>query len=248
MQSCRATHAPVMAAVRVPPSAWMTSQSIEICRSPSFSQIDHGAQAAADQPLDLLGAARLLAGRRLAARALVGGARQHAVLGGDPAFAAALEPGRQALLEARRAQHVGVAELDQAGALGMHGDRALEGDAAKLVGFAFRWTHEGIVPVLEWCAEAVAGVDGPGRIVGRTYAGRPAGGKGIDRALDRAQCGAGCGRQHPAGVVASAGGSRISSADASSIQPPEHIVPTAAAGSSAAVLRSDGVEVIREYA
>jgi len=30
-----ATQAPVIAAVRVPPSAWITSQSIEICRSPS---------------------------------------------------------------------------------------------------------------------------------------------------------------------------------------------------------------------
>src|SRR6266516_1055903 len=35
IQSCSATHAPVMAAVRVPPSAWITSQSIVICRSPS---------------------------------------------------------------------------------------------------------------------------------------------------------------------------------------------------------------------
>ena len=57
----------------------------------------------------------------------------------------------------------------------MHGDRALEGDAAKLVGFAFRWTHEGIVPVLEWCAEALAGVDGPGRMPGEHMrADRPA--------------------------------------------------------------------------
>ena len=30
-----ATNAPVMLAVRVPPSAWMTSQSIKIWRSPS---------------------------------------------------------------------------------------------------------------------------------------------------------------------------------------------------------------------
>ena len=34
-QSCSATQAPVIAAVRVPPSAWITSQSIVICRSPS---------------------------------------------------------------------------------------------------------------------------------------------------------------------------------------------------------------------
>ena len=34
-QSCSATQAPVIAAVRVPPSAWITSQSTVICRSPS---------------------------------------------------------------------------------------------------------------------------------------------------------------------------------------------------------------------
>ena len=33
--SASATNAPVMDAVRVPPSAWMTSQSIQIVRSPS---------------------------------------------------------------------------------------------------------------------------------------------------------------------------------------------------------------------
>ncbi len=33
--SARATNAPVIDAVRVPPSAWMTSQSIQIVRSPS---------------------------------------------------------------------------------------------------------------------------------------------------------------------------------------------------------------------
>ena len=32
--SCSATQAPVIEAVRVPPSAWMTSQSTTICRSP----------------------------------------------------------------------------------------------------------------------------------------------------------------------------------------------------------------------
>ena len=35
--SCSATHAPVMDAVRVPPSAWMTSQSRVTVISPSFS-------------------------------------------------------------------------------------------------------------------------------------------------------------------------------------------------------------------
>ena len=33
-----ATNAPVMDAVRVPPSAWITSQSIQTVRSPNFSR------------------------------------------------------------------------------------------------------------------------------------------------------------------------------------------------------------------
>ena len=37
MASATATKAPVMAAVRVPPSAWITSQSTQMVRSPSFA-------------------------------------------------------------------------------------------------------------------------------------------------------------------------------------------------------------------
>jgi hypothetical protein len=39
---------------------------------------------------------------------------------------------------------MGVAELDQARALGMHRHRALDGDAAKLVGLALGRTHGGV--------------------------------------------------------------------------------------------------------
>ena len=39
MASARATKLPVMAAVRVPPSAWMTSQSIHTVRSPSLARL-----------------------------------------------------------------------------------------------------------------------------------------------------------------------------------------------------------------
>ena len=56
-----------------------------------------GAERAPDQPLDLLRAARLLAGRSLAPRALGGGARQHAVFRRHPALAAALQPWRHRL-------------------------------------------------------------------------------------------------------------------------------------------------------
>src|SRR3546814_14226052 len=54
------------------------------------------------------------------------GARQHAVLRGHPALAAALQPRRHAILDARGAQHVGVAEARQAGALGVLGERSEE--------------------------------------------------------------------------------------------------------------------------
>ena len=71
-------------------------------------EVEHRAQRAADQALDLLRAAALLAARRLAVAARVGGARQHAVLGGDPALAAAAVVRRHALLDRGGAQHPGV--------------------------------------------------------------------------------------------------------------------------------------------
>ena len=83
--SASATQPPVIAAVRVPPSAWMTSQSTVIWRGPERAHVDGGAQRAADQPLDLLPAA---AGG--APRTRVRRARQHRVLGGHPALALAL--------------------------------------------------------------------------------------------------------------------------------------------------------------
>ena len=45
----RATAAPVIAAVRVPPSAWITSQSRIDRPLPERMHVDHRAQAAADQ-------------------------------------------------------------------------------------------------------------------------------------------------------------------------------------------------------
>src|SRR3974390_2128068 len=48
--------------------------------------VDHRAQAAADQPLDLLRAPALPAARGLAGAARMGRTRQHAVLGRNPAL------------------------------------------------------------------------------------------------------------------------------------------------------------------
>ena len=104
-------------------------------------KVDDRAQAASDQALDLDGAAALLAGGGLAPRALVSGARQHAVFGGDPAARLALEPGRQPLFQRRRHQHVGVAELHEARALGVFHHAALERYGAQLVGLSAARPH-----------------------------------------------------------------------------------------------------------
>src|SRR6056297_1344137 len=84
-------------------------------------EIRHGAQRAADQTLYLLGAPALPAAGGLPGHARVRGAGQHAVLGGDPALLTPPEPGRHAVLHAGRAQHAGVAALDEDGALGVAG-------------------------------------------------------------------------------------------------------------------------------
>ena len=105
-------------------------------------QIDHGAQAAADQALDLLGPARLLARRSLAATAGVGGSGQHAVFGGDPALALAAHPAGNALLDRGRHQHLGVAEGDQARAFRIAVDAGLDGHGTQLVIGALRMAHE----------------------------------------------------------------------------------------------------------
>ena len=62
--STTATHAPVIAAVRVPPSARSTSQSSLIVNSPNAKVVEHRANAAADQPLNLLRATADLARAR----------------------------------------------------------------------------------------------------------------------------------------------------------------------------------------
>src|SRR3981189_2683272 len=124
MQSASATQAPVIEAVLVPPSAWMTSQSTGILRSPSASRAT--AARAADQALDFDGAAALLAGGGLAAGAFQRGARQHTVFGRDPAAALTLQPGRQPLFQRRGDQHMGVAEFHHAGTFGVFDHAAFE--------------------------------------------------------------------------------------------------------------------------
>ena len=76
-------------------------------------EVDAGAQRAADQPADLVGATADAALDRLAVAAGVRGRGQHRVLGGHPAQAGSLAPPRHALRDAGRAQHLRLAELDE---------------------------------------------------------------------------------------------------------------------------------------
>src|SRR5215469_5298707 len=99
-------------------------------------QVDDGAQAAADQPLDLLGAAALPAARRLAVGTGRGRARQHAVFGGDPTPARIAQKWRHPFLERGGAQHMRVAELRQARALGIFCDPRIENDRSHHIGGA----------------------------------------------------------------------------------------------------------------
>src|SRR4030067_873099 len=66
-------------------------------------------------------------------RGRVGGARQHAVLGRDPALALPLEEARHLLLDGGRADDLGVAELHEHRPLGVAQVVAREGDPAELI-------------------------------------------------------------------------------------------------------------------
>ena len=128
MASASATKPPVMAAVRVPPSAWITSQSTHTVRSPSLAIVDDRAQRrgrpAAGSPAS---------GR--SARALSRAMRVLVERGSMP-YSAVTQPlpcplrkGGHLLLQRRGADHLGVAELDEHRALGMAQVVAREGDA-----------------------------------------------------------------------------------------------------------------------
>ncbi len=106
-----------------------------------FGQIDHGAQAAANQALDFLGATGLFTFGGFTRHAAAGGARQHAVFGGYPAFARALFMRWDASFDAGGANHFGVAAFNQHRAFGVFGVVAGNADGAELVGGALTWAH-----------------------------------------------------------------------------------------------------------
>ncbi len=104
--------------------------------------VDDAAEDAADEALDLVGAAADLAAFGFAGGAGEGGAGEHAVLGGDPAAAGVAEPAGDALLDGGVAEDAGVAGFDEDGAFG-HGD-VVGGDAdgAESVGGAIVGAEE----------------------------------------------------------------------------------------------------------
>jgi hypothetical protein len=80
--------------------------------------VDDGAEGAADEALDLVGAATDLAALGLAGGAGEGSAGEHSVLGGDPASAGVAEPAGDCGLYGSVAEDAGVAGFDEDGALG----------------------------------------------------------------------------------------------------------------------------------
>jgi len=98
--------------------------------------VDDAAQGAADEALDLVGAAADLAAFTLAGGAGEGGAGQHAVLGGDPAAAGVAEPAGDTLLDGGVAEDARVAGFDKDGAFGGVDVAGSEADGAEGVGEA----------------------------------------------------------------------------------------------------------------
>src|SRR5262249_36787302 len=116
--------------------------------------VDYGAEAAADEALNLVGAAADLAALSLAGGAGEGGAGEHAVLGGGPAAAGGGKPGGDALLDGGVAEDACDAGLDEDGAFG-HGDEAgSDADGTEGVGGAgvgtedLRWSGGGHLEII----------------------------------------------------------------------------------------------------
>src|SRR5471030_825852 len=105
-----------------------------------FRHVQRCAQGTTNQTLDLQSTAALLATARFTLVTLAGGARQHAVFGGQPALALPLEETRHAIFDADRADDLGITELDQYRSLGVFGVVAGNADRAELIGNATTWT------------------------------------------------------------------------------------------------------------
>ena len=142
MHCFKAIQAPVMEAVRVPPSAWITSQSTLIWRSPRAFR---STTARRERPIrrwiswvrpDCLPDA---ASRRPRVWVARGSMPYSAVT--QPAPLLRIQPGT---LSSRLAvtKHLGVAEADQAGALGVTVHARFDGHGPQLIGLAFGGAHK----------------------------------------------------------------------------------------------------------
>ena len=98
------------------------------------AQIYGGTQGAADQALDFLGAAGLLALGGFTAHTAGGGGGEHAIFGGYPALIFAAQKGRNGFVDAGGANHFGVAAGNQDRAVGMGQEVGRDADGAQLVG------------------------------------------------------------------------------------------------------------------
>jgi hypothetical protein len=125
--------------------------------------VDDAAEAAADEALDLMGAAADFAALALAGGAGEGGAREHTVFGGDPAATGVAEPAGDALLDGGVAEDTGVAGLHENGTFG-HGDVVRsDADGAEGLGGA-------VVGAEELGGGGYGGYRHDGIIVGRFFA------------------------------------------------------------------------------
>ena len=133
-----ATQAPVIDAVRVPPSAWSTSQSMHSVRGPSRSR---STTARSERPMSRWISTLRPSSLPLALSRcfpLERGIGEHRVLRGEPAAGHLLEfhPVRHALLDHRAANDARVARRHQHGAGGVRSDIRSEGKRAELVALA----------------------------------------------------------------------------------------------------------------
>jgi hypothetical protein len=129
----------IRAVIRGRARAAIGLQHVAVERDRSFAertQVDDRAQRAADQPLDLERATRLLAARRFAGRAAVRRARQHSVLRRDPAFTFPAQERGHAVVDARGDEHTRIAELDQHGAFRVPRESPRDAHASELIGRA----------------------------------------------------------------------------------------------------------------
>src|SRR5690606_27191921 len=122
-----------------------------------LAHVQRRTQRAADQTLDFQGAPALLAAAGFTLVTRAGGARQHAVFGGQPALPLALEEARHAGLDAGGAYHLGITELHQHRPLGMLGVVAGDADRTQLVGGAATGTLHGLFLLLWFRGAGIIG-------------------------------------------------------------------------------------------